>query len=228
MQVTNNGLEALAAHQAGTYDLILMDIQMPEMGGIEATHAIRERETSTGQHTRIVAMTAHAMMAIASGTWPRAWTAIFQSRSIRRRCLRWLKASPRRSRAALSPKRRWLRRFSFDDMRRRLNDDDDLVEQVIEIFLADCPHRLAEIRAAVSAGNPVAIRAGAHALTGAASNMSAGPVAECSLALEQLVLKDAVDGSLVAAALARLEAEASRLLTALRSGPPLRRVAHTS
>jgi CheY-like chemotaxis protein len=62
VEVANNGVEALAALALAPYDLVLMDIQMPEMGGIEATHAIRESEASAGQHTRIVAMTAHAMV----------------------------------------------------------------------------------------------------------------------------------------------------------------------
>ena len=59
--VTNNGREALAALERETFDLVLMDVQMPEMGGLEATAAIRERERHTGGHVRIVAMTAHAM-----------------------------------------------------------------------------------------------------------------------------------------------------------------------
>jgi two-component system, sensor histidine kinase and response regulator len=59
--VAGNGVEALAAWERGGFDLILMDIQMPEMGGLEATQAIREREAASGRHTTIVAMTAHAM-----------------------------------------------------------------------------------------------------------------------------------------------------------------------
>jgi len=44
-----------------SFDLVLMDVEMPEMDGFEATAAIREREKSTGTHLPIVAMTAHAM-----------------------------------------------------------------------------------------------------------------------------------------------------------------------
>ena len=61
VQIANNGLEMLAALESASFDIILMDIQMSEMGGVEATLAIREREALTGRHTRIVAMTAHAM-----------------------------------------------------------------------------------------------------------------------------------------------------------------------
>jgi PAS domain S-box-containing protein len=59
--VANNGREAVEAVERETFDLVLMDVQMPEMDGFEATQALRERERRTGQHLPIVAMTAHAM-----------------------------------------------------------------------------------------------------------------------------------------------------------------------
>jgi two-component system, sensor histidine kinase and response regulator len=60
-QVASNGLEALAAMDERDFDLVLMDIQMPEMDGFEATAGIRAKEIQSGKHTPIVAMTAHAM-----------------------------------------------------------------------------------------------------------------------------------------------------------------------
>jgi two-component system sensor histidine kinase/response regulator len=60
--VTLNGKEALAALQKDTYDLVLMDVQMPEMDGLEATRLIRGLELGTGFHQRIIALTAHAMV----------------------------------------------------------------------------------------------------------------------------------------------------------------------
>jgi CheY-like chemotaxis protein len=59
--VAANGHEALAALRSGEFDLVLMDVQMPEMDGFEATAAIRQRERDGGVHLPIVAMTAHAM-----------------------------------------------------------------------------------------------------------------------------------------------------------------------
>jgi len=59
--VVENGRAALEALEAGTPDLVLMDVQMPEMDGIQATRAIRERETKSDKHLPIIAMTAHAM-----------------------------------------------------------------------------------------------------------------------------------------------------------------------
>jgi two-component system sensor histidine kinase/response regulator len=59
--VTGNGREVLAAPEQQDFDLVLMDVQMPEMGGLEATTRIRDRERSTGGRMPIVAMTAGAM-----------------------------------------------------------------------------------------------------------------------------------------------------------------------
>ena len=59
--VVNDGRQALAAFESEAFDLILMDVQMPEMNGYEVTAAIREKERAAGTHISIVAMTAHAM-----------------------------------------------------------------------------------------------------------------------------------------------------------------------
>ena len=61
VDTAENGREACEAFHRQSYDVILMDVQMPEMTGIEATAAIREAERGTGQHIPIIAMTAHAM-----------------------------------------------------------------------------------------------------------------------------------------------------------------------
>src|SRR5262249_50174489 len=59
--VAEDGLQALAAYDAEPFDLVLMDVQMPNLGGFEATALIRQREQSTGRHIPIIAMTARAM-----------------------------------------------------------------------------------------------------------------------------------------------------------------------
>ncbi len=59
--VANNGVEAVEAFEASPFDLILMDVQMPEMDGLQATAAIRQIEATKGGHTPILAMTAHAL-----------------------------------------------------------------------------------------------------------------------------------------------------------------------
>ncbi len=61
VDVAENGREAVHRYRRGAYDLVLMDVQMPEMDGLEATKVIRAREEQTGRHTPIIAMTAYAM-----------------------------------------------------------------------------------------------------------------------------------------------------------------------
>lgn len=61
VEIAENGEEAIACWQAGNYDLILMDVQMPVMDGLAATRRIRDAESKTDSHIPIVAMTAHAM-----------------------------------------------------------------------------------------------------------------------------------------------------------------------
>jgi two-component system, sensor histidine kinase and response regulator len=59
--VASDGVKALEVFTHDAFDLILMDVQMPIMGGYEATRSIREREQGTGRRVPIVALTAHAM-----------------------------------------------------------------------------------------------------------------------------------------------------------------------
>jgi two-component system sensor histidine kinase/response regulator len=60
--VAQTGTLAVKAHETQPFDLVLMDVQMPEMDGLEATIAIRQREKKSGKHVPIIAMTAHAMV----------------------------------------------------------------------------------------------------------------------------------------------------------------------
>jgi CheY-like chemotaxis protein len=59
--VAENGLEVLKALKQSDFEMVLMDIQMPEMDGLEATRTIRRQEQATGAHIPIVALTAHAL-----------------------------------------------------------------------------------------------------------------------------------------------------------------------
>jgi CheY-like chemotaxis protein len=61
IKIASNGLEALNILENEDFDIILMDIQMPDMSGIELTKIIREKEKLTGKHITIIAMTAYAM-----------------------------------------------------------------------------------------------------------------------------------------------------------------------
>jgi CheY-like chemotaxis protein len=61
VELAHNGVEVLAALATKEFDVILMDVQMPEMDGFQATAAIREQEKQTGTHISIIALTGYAM-----------------------------------------------------------------------------------------------------------------------------------------------------------------------
>ena len=74
-------LAALEQSGRGAFDLVLMDLQMPVMGGLEATAAIRDAERTSGTHLPIVALTGHAMPGDRERYWRQAWTGTSRSRS---------------------------------------------------------------------------------------------------------------------------------------------------
>jgi CheY-like chemotaxis protein len=74
-----NGREAIELLQPNFFDLVLMDIHMPVMGGDEATQRIREAERETGGHIRIIAVTAHALTGDTENTYQPEWIGTFPS-----------------------------------------------------------------------------------------------------------------------------------------------------
>ena len=78
---------AFAKSSSGQYDIILMDIRMPVMGGCEATRAIRALNRPDAQTIPIIAMTADAFAFSSGAVWTKAGTGILPNRSIRRLCL---------------------------------------------------------------------------------------------------------------------------------------------
>jgi len=206
--VANNGLEALEALDRQAFDVVLMDVQMPEMGGFEASAAIRERERTTGGHLRIVAMTAHAM----SGDRERCLAAGMDAYLPKPIDPPLLFATLEENEASVvAPAAPAVDRQA---LLARLGGDEELMRDIVQIFLMDCPARLAAIKSAVDARNADKLRAEAHALKGAASNMSAQDVVEAARTLERM----GAEGKLEAADAAWLQLSnaAGAALEALR------------
>ena len=183
--IAGNGLESIKAVEEHSFDLVLMDVQMPEMGGFEATARIREAEQSNGKHLPIIAMTAHAM------------------KGDRERCLSAgmddYIAKP------IRPEELWktiesvvgVRTASHDiaacppetvvnrvDLLDRVDGDLAFLEELIEVFSADCPRALDAIREAISRRDAEGLHRAAHAFKGAAANFGNGRAFQEALKLE--------------------------------------------
>jgi CheY-like chemotaxis protein/HPt (histidine-containing phosphotransfer) domain-containing protein len=176
--LTENGKEALAAWQGGTFDAVLMDVQMPEMGGLEATARIREIEKTRGGHITIIAMTAHAMA------------------GDREKCLAagmddYL-SKPLRTRELLQTLERVLapaRGEAIFDQAAALDHVDgspELLAEVAGLFLQQAPVILREIESALSNRDAASLGRAAHRLIGSAQTLAAPRVVRLASALEEM------------------------------------------
>jgi two-component system, sensor histidine kinase and response regulator len=104
--------------------------------------------------------------------------------------------------------------FDREELLDRLGGDGEVLAEVVRLFLEDCPARLAALQAAVSARHAEGIRAAAHALKGAAGNLSAGRVSAAAAALEEIGIDARLD--LVEAAWRRVSDETGQLTAVLR------------
>ncbi|HSH76531.1 MAG TPA: response regulator [Longimicrobiales bacterium] len=207
--VADNGREALDLLESAEFDLILMDIQMPEMGGIEATRLIREREERSGRHVPIVALTAHAR----EGDRERFLEAgmdEYISKPIGQEQLREvvgslgaLAARGRRPRpshgegTADSSAGASTQRapdsgsgsplpFDRDALMERVDFDPELLRTLVGVFKADSPLRLGEIEEALLAEDTGALATTAHTMKGALSVFGAEPARSLAEQLEDL------------------------------------------
>jgi two-component system, sensor histidine kinase and response regulator len=222
---TSNGREAVAALAGQSFDLILMDLQMPMMDGFQATAAIRSTENGTGRHIPIIAVTAHAMKedrqrCLEAGMdgyvskpidQDKLREAIEDSVSLIREpppveTSDGESASPVDAAAALA----------------RVDGDQGFLGEMAGMFLEESPHLMALIRQAVAAHDPAGLVAPAHTLKNWTGNFVAQAAFDAVTELEALGRARSL--SICGTALARLEREIERLGRAMAQfdGEPAR------
>ena len=185
--IANNGREALSALENQIFDLILMDVQMPEMGGLEATGVIRAKEQGTGKHIPIIAMTAHAM----SGDREKCLQAGmdgYVSKPIKiKNVLQAIEAAvpfvPRESVPVIEQQESVLM-IDMEEALAQVEGDAQLLGSMASLFLADIPNYLAALRSAVELRNAADIADLSHALKGSLSNFLAKPAVDAARQLE--------------------------------------------
>ncbi len=196
-----NGAEAVAASERIPYDLILMDCQMPEMDGYQATAAIRQRDARDSSKRRIpiVAMTANAMagdreQCLAAGMDD------YVSKPVRFEQLvatleRWLPKAT----AEVRPKTTslpaipvdvingsvlWFDPTELATLQEQLGSDTGSIPEIIDIYLNEAPRHVAAITTAVEAHDATALRMGGHRLRGSSQILGARAIAEVCQLLE--------------------------------------------
>jgi two-component system sensor histidine kinase/response regulator len=223
--IAPNGAEAVQRSAAEAFDVILMDVQMPLMSGIEAAEAIRRRERTIGGHVPIVAMTAHAM----SGDKERCLEAgmdAYVSKPLRPnelvatvdRVLRsGVVSGSSRTIDALSRQSSGSRSVALNPaaLLAGFGGNTKVLREVIDMFLVDGPAHLTALRRALEAGDGEALSATAHALKGSVGLFVQTGAFETARQLERTARTGDLQsaGSLIAS----LETDMRALDTALRA-----------
>ena len=186
--VANNGLEALEALQRKTYDAVLMDVQMPEMDGLETARYINQH-WPIQRRPRIIAMTANAMQGdrekcLEAGmddyiSKPIQFTELIQALS-QCQSLDGFPAQIGVSSTLEAIDRKLLQSlFPIDNQ-----DDLDFLNDVIDSYLADTPKQLQALQEAASHADAIALQRTAHTLKSTSSNFGATTLSELCKALE--------------------------------------------
>jgi PAS domain S-box-containing protein len=226
-QVAENGqkaLDILEKAAPGEFAIVLMDVQMPNMDGYEATAELRKREAKTGCHTPIVALTAHAMKGdrercLAAGMDDYVSKPIHAKdlfAVIDRLTANASTPAPPPERAAPPPEEPQNGALDKDEVLARVDGDMELLRELHGIFVAEYPKLLSRVREAMTERNGEALGKAAHTIKGMLSNLGAKSAAEAALRLEKMPAGEGLSGADEAYTVLEREIERfSRALAAL-------------
>jgi two-component system, sensor histidine kinase and response regulator len=200
--VVGDGKKALDAleQEQGSFDLVLMDVQMPEMNGWVATQKIREREKDTGSRIPIVAMTAHAM----KGDEERCLAAgmdTYLTKPIRTNELIAVLdeiAFKKSNKAAMEPPvapKPTSDAIDFEKVLTRLEGDRELLGELAQVFKTDCVRIIEGMRQAIAQNSPSDLEQFAHTLKGSSASLGALGVSQTAAQLERLARGGSVEGA---------------------------------
>jgi PAS domain S-box-containing protein len=175
-----NGREALEALKSTTYNVILMDVQMPEMDGFMATAEIRAHERVTGQHVMIVALTAHAMVGDQARCIDAGMDA-YISKPIRQQSLHDILASlfpctPLPNPEPAESLEQQYGSFSTETIRNSCADEAELMAEIVTLMQGEVRSRLAQLDLAIANSDAFAVGREAHGLKGTLLTMGARPM----------------------------------------------------
>jgi CheY-like chemotaxis protein/HPt (histidine-containing phosphotransfer) domain-containing protein len=214
VRVACNGKEALAALEQEDFDVVLMDVQMPEMDGFEATAAIRAKEKETLRHQPIIAMTAHAMKGdrercLEAGmdgyvTKPFRRSALFEALAA---------VSQPATRALKKEEEQKPPSFDLEAALEIVQGDRELLIELVQLFLEEKPRQLTDLKQAIVRRDAAGVALHAHSLKGPLNSIGASSAADAAWRLEQMGRSGQMDG--VESGGEALERELNRLEPAL-------------
>jgi two-component system sensor histidine kinase/response regulator len=214
--ITSSGREALAALEKKHFDLVLMDVQMPEMDGLEATTLLRAREKISGQHQAVVAMTALVMKGdrercIAAGMDG------YLSKPIRQaeldEVLDTYLAVGRQNIVIANPGNLLETSICVEELLERIDGDRAFLSELLVLFLSDYPAQLKSTRHAIADCDAGELQRLGHALKGALGNLAAPIASKIAGQLESMGRSGNL--SLAGAAVDKLEEELKRVIETL-------------
>jgi len=217
--VVSNGLEALEAVERQPYDVVLMDVQMPELDGLDASRQICERRPPSSR-PRIIAMTANAMpedreACLAAGMDDYLAKPILADELAE--ALRRVKPLPREGEVSFENGGVTVDAAALENLREL--GGDDFLDEVIDTFLADAPTLIATLGASLAAQHADELRRAAHTLKSNGATLGAPGFSELCRALEQRAKSGRLEDA--SELVGRIEQEYRALeeaLAALRSG----------
>jgi len=210
--VANDGREAVEAVEREAFDLVLMDVQMPEMDGLEATRAIRQQERSTGSHLPIVATTAAAFKEDRERCLAAGMDA-YLSKPIQPASLYETIEALAVSSPVDQPSVPAETIMDWNAALEQLDGSEELLRELMGIFVEESDDLMLGLRQAIGQRNMAEVRRLAHTIKGGAKHFAAHSVEAAALRLETM----GRDGDLAGAdeAYARLDCEVEQLKRAL-------------
>ena len=208
--IANNGREALEALDRERFDVVLMDVQMPEMGGFEATAKIRDTERLNGGHVRIIAMTAHALKGDRERCLAAGMDGYLSKPIDRLELFAEVEqtAAAADTTAAAAPRAA----IEIGGVRQQVQTGDRFSRELARMFLDDGRRLLRAVRHAIDECDEEALRVVAHELKSGAGNFGATAVVDAARALEFLDWKHPADADL---AWRQLQTETQKLISEL-------------
>jgi two-component system, sensor histidine kinase and response regulator len=216
--LAENGRLALEAVGKHNFDLVLMDVQMPELGGLEATQAIREKEKTSGAHLPILAMTAHAMQGDRERCLAAGMDGYLAKPLDPKKFLETVEAIGAGGASADAAAERTPEpdgSLEAEALLARFDGNADLVRSLVKAFSEDCPKMMARIRHALGARDAAALADASHALKGSVGNFGPSAALETAREIEKQARQGKLDGAWEV--YATLEDEIARLLPSLRA-----------